>query len=322
MADQPPGRRAGRRPLERAGREDLAGALLAARGWERGADRAAGARPAFERGALLVAGVRDGAALGADLVVGAWRGAARCAGRDDLDGAARLPPRFGIERADGALAGAERADGARCGVARLLGVRLGALRVDGVVCGAIRSRAPRLGVVTRVRLPLRLGVALVEPRLVPLRLGVALVVSRVRLGRAEVGAVRPDVVPRAASPDRGMRLGSAAEGRLAWPPRVLRPTDSGTRPTVGVRAVLSPPVVRAGRSARWPSEGRAVLVDVPEVGPTRGARRLTLVEAAGRALRASATVALGAALVAVGRRCAVRPDVPRGLSLYVAPPPR
>ena len=199
------------------------------------------------------------------------------------------------------------------------GAREGAERVEGVRWGAIRDVAARLGL-DREELPPRVEDGRLDVAL-PLRVGRARVVLSVRLGVFRpVGVLR--VVDAAA---RGKRLGSAADGRLAGPPRVVRATEAGTRPTVGVRATRSPCLALEGVAlvrvpeARTPSVGRAVRAAAPPVGSTRGARRLTEAVPVGRMVAsAEATAELG--VTPAGRLWAVRVVPPRGFSLYSALP--
>jgi len=175
---------------------------------------------------------------------------------------------------------------------------------------------------------------LVERSVAEPRVGAALPVRTRPVGvPARADPVLRVVPPlRAAAPVFGTRLGNDADGRLAGPPRVVRATDTGVRPTVGVRAARSPAAVLVlGAAAALPPDraaptlGLDVLAVLDPVRPfTAGARRFTEVTPFGRDFAAAATTVLdGAATVGVApeRRCAVRPVVPfPGLSLYRALP--
>ena len=173
--------------------------------------------------------------------------------------------------------------------------------------------APELGR-ARVELPARLGVARVE--------------GRWTADPARVEGVR--AVPRSA--ERGVRLGSAEDGRLTGASRVVVAAATGLRPTVGVLArvpavpLRAAPALADGRAVRdtpsapdrdTPSArvvervvervapDPAAVRDAPLLDPTPvvGMRRFTELTPSGREFTAPATAVLDAAVgEAVGRR--------------------
>jgi len=119
-----------------------------------------------------------------------------------------------------------------------------------------------------------------------------------------------------AEPSARGALRRTADGRLAGPPLVVRATETGVRPTVGVRRAPESVPDRApgaevvvGRAPRAAVVvGRVPRAEDP-VGPTAGARRFTDDTPLGRDVRAAA-VAVRVELptaAAPDRGCARRP---------------
>jgi hypothetical protein len=295
-----------------------------------------GARDGAERAAPPDRVGRDGAARGVERAwgrLGAARpplGADRAWGRD---GVTRAPDgaRLGAARA---AAGLRRLEGAEP-VTPLRGARLGAERVLGREPGALRVAGPLRAAGVRARsVEDRDGAA--DGR----SLEAAPEGRRLRVGRRDVELGRSD--PRTApdgrepadgaaervdgreldAPARGARLPDEAagvwlargerrsteDGRLAGPPRVVLSTDTGVRPTVGVRSRVGVAPARVEGldvvGALRPTEPDGARVE--DVGPTRGALRFTEVTPAGRA-RTSVTAVRTGVDTTDGRGWALRP---------------